>query len=67
MLVTTGAYPRRKYLKGAQIGLAMALPSNSKAWLERVSKDEPSSLLGDEEKAFYNIDTRWYHRYKMTK
>ncbi len=30
MLVTPGAYPRRKHLKGAPIGLALALLSNSK-------------------------------------
>ncbi len=30
---------RRKHLKGASIGLALALPSNSKPWLERLSKD----------------------------
>jgi hypothetical protein len=51
---TPGAYPRRKHLKGASIGLALALPSNSKTLLERVSKGKPSSLLGlvvsDEEK-----------------
>jgi hypothetical protein len=41
-----GAYPRRKHLKVAPIGLALALPSNSKACLERVSKDKPFSLLG---------------------
>jgi hypothetical protein len=60
-LVTPGAYPRRKHLKGAPIGLALALPSISKTRLERVSKDEPSSLLGpvvsEEGKKFYNIDT----------
>ncbi len=42
--------------------MALALPSNSKTWLERVSKDKPSSLLGfvvsDEGKKFYNIDTQ---------
>jgi hypothetical protein len=56
-----GAYPRRKHMKSASIGLARALPSNSKTSLERVSKDKPSSLLGlvigDEGKKFYNIDT----------
>jgi hypothetical protein len=61
MLVTPGAYPRRKHLKGTPIGLALALPSNSKTWLERVSKEKHSSLLGlvisDEGKKFYNIDT----------
>jgi hypothetical protein len=46
LLATPTAYPRRKHLKGAPIGLALALPSNSKTWLERVSKDKPSSLLG---------------------
>ncbi len=44
------------------MGLALALPSNSKTWLEKVSKDKPSTLLGliisDEGKMFYNIDTR---------
>jgi hypothetical protein len=39
----------------------LALPSNSKTWLERVSKDKPSSLLClvicNEEKKFYKIDT----------
>jgi hypothetical protein len=58
---TPGACPRRKQLKGAPIGLALALPSNSKASLERVFKDKHSSLLGpiisDEGKKFYNIDT----------
>jgi hypothetical protein len=33
----TGAYPRRKHLKGLPIGLALS--SNSKTRLERVSKD----------------------------
>jgi hypothetical protein len=60
LLVTPGAYPRRKHLKGAPIGLALALPSNSKTLLERVSKEKASSLLGliisDEGKKFYNID-----------
>jgi hypothetical protein len=61
LLVTPGAYPRRKHLKGAPIGLALALPSNSKTWLERVSKDKSFSLLGiivsEKGKKFYNIDT----------
>ncbi len=60
-MVTTGAYPRKKHLKGTPIGLALALPSNSKTWLEKVYKDKPFSLLGlvisDEGKEFYNIDT----------
>ncbi len=51
----------RKHLKGPPIGFALALPSNSKTWLERVSKGKPSSLLGliisDKGKKFYNIDT----------
>jgi hypothetical protein len=38
------------------------LPSNSKTQLERVTKGNPSSLLGlvasDEGKKFHNIDTR---------
>ncbi len=46
MLVIPGAFPRWKHLKGAPIGLTLALPSNSKTWLERVSKDKHSSLLG---------------------
>ncbi len=49
-----------KHLNGAPIGLALALPSNSKTWLERVSKDKCSNLLGlvisNEGKKFYNID-----------
>jgi hypothetical protein len=61
LLAIPGAYPRRKHLKGAPIGLALALPSNSKKLLERISKGKPSSLLGlvvsDEGKQFYNIDT----------
>jgi hypothetical protein len=58
---STGAYPRRKHLKGPPIGFALALSSNSKTWLERVAKDKPSSLFGlvvsDERKTFDNIDT----------
>ena len=65
MLETPGAYPRRKYLKGAPIGLALALLSNSKAQLERVSKGKCSSLLGlivsNKGKEFYNIDTSLDH------
>ncbi len=61
LLVTQGAYSRRRHLKCAPIGLALALPSNSNTWLERVSKDKRSSLSGlvvsDEGKKFYNIDT----------
>jgi hypothetical protein len=45
LLETPGAYPRRKHLKGAPIGLPLAMPSNSKTLLERVSKDKCSSLL----------------------
>ncbi len=62
MLVTTGAYPRRKYLEGPPNWFALALPSNSKTSLESVSKGKPSSLSGlvisDEGKKFYKIDTR---------
>jgi hypothetical protein len=62
LLVTPGVYPRRKRLKGTPIGLALTLPSNSKTRLERVSKGNPSSLLGlvisDEGKKFYNPDDR---------
>ncbi len=58
----TRSKPRRKHLKGAPIGPALVLPSNSKTWLERVSKGKRSSLLGlvisDEEKEFYGLDTR---------
>jgi hypothetical protein len=58
----TRSLPRRKHLKGAPIGLALALPSNSKTRLERVSKDKHYSLFGrvvsDEVKKFHNIDTR---------
>jgi hypothetical protein len=47
--------------------LALALPSNSTAWLERVSKDKQSSLLGliisDEVKKFYKINT-WSKLFK---
>ncbi len=49
-------------MKGPPIGFALALPSNSKTQVERVSKDKPSSLLGlvicDKGKKFYNFDTR---------
>jgi hypothetical protein len=61
LLVAPGAYPRRKHLKGPPIGFALALPSNSKTQLERVTTGKPSSLLGlvisDEEINFYNIAT----------
>jgi hypothetical protein len=50
-------------MKGAPIGSALALPSNSKTCLERVSNDKQSSLLSlivcDEGKKFYNIDTMY--------
>jgi len=62
LLVKPGAYPRRKHLKVPPIGLALALPSNYKTQLERVTKGKPSSILGlvinDDGKKFYNIDTR---------
>jgi hypothetical protein len=52
--------------------LALALPSNSKTRLARVSKGKPSSLLGfvisDEGKKFYNIDTwKKYEFLQVTK
>jgi hypothetical protein len=51
------------------MGLALALSSNSKTQLERVSKDKCSSLLGlvisDERKKFYKIDTRYNGYYKF--
>jgi hypothetical protein len=57
----TKSLPKKK-LKGAPIGLALALPSSSNNQLERVTKGKPSSLLGlnvsDEGKKVYNIDTR---------
>ena len=57
-----GAYPRRKHLIGTPTGVTLTLPSNSKTWQERVSKDKPSCLLGlivsdKGKKKFYNIDT----------
>jgi hypothetical protein len=67
LLVTPGAYPRGKHLKGAPIGLALDFPSNSKTWLESISKDKHSTLLGlvisEEGKKFYNIDT-WFQGHK---
>jgi hypothetical protein len=45
LLVTPGVYPRRKHLKGTPVVLALALPSNSKPCVKRVSKDKPSSFL----------------------
>ncbi len=48
-------------MKGAPIALALALSSNFKTLLERVSKDKRSSLLGlvvsVEAKTFYGIGT----------
>jgi len=43
---STRSLPRRKHLKGPPIGFALALPSNFKTRLERISKGKPSSLLG---------------------
>jgi hypothetical protein len=61
LLVTPSACPQRKHLKGNPIGFALALASNSKTQLKRVTKGKPSSLLGlviiDEGKKFYSIDT----------
>jgi hypothetical protein len=60
LLVAPGAYPKRKLLKGPPIGFALALPSDSKTRLERVSNGKPSNLLGliisDKGEKFYNID-----------
>jgi len=66
-VVTPGAYPRRKHLKGTPIGLALALPSNTKTWLERVSKEKHSSLfnlfVSDAEQKFYAIDSRCFQTF----
>jgi len=66
LVAPDGACPRRKHQQGPPIGFALALPSNSKIRLERVTKGKPSSLLGlavsDEGKQFYNIDT-WCQSY----
>ncbi len=43
---STRSLPKKEASESAPIGLALALPSNYKTWLERVSKDKPSSLLG---------------------
>ncbi len=55
------AYPRREHLKGAPIGLALALLSNYKTDWKGFSKDKHFSLLGliviNEGEKFYNIDT----------
>ncbi len=55
---STRSLPKKKR---PPIGFAMALPSNSKTRLERVTNGKPSSLLGliisDEGKKFYHIDT----------
>jgi hypothetical protein len=42
----TRSLPNTKHLKGPPIGFTLALPSNSKTQLERVSKGKLSSLLG---------------------
>ncbi len=59
LLVTPGAYPRRKHVKGAPLGLAPALLANFLTRLERVAKDKYSSLLGlvasNERKKFYTL------------
>ncbi len=64
---STKSLPKSKHLKGPTIGFALALPSNSKTWLGKVTKGKPSSLLGlvvnDEGKKFYNIDT-WCQGYQ---
>jgi hypothetical protein len=65
LLVAPGAYPRRKHLKGPPIGFALALSSNSKTQLERLTKGNPSSLLdlviSKEGEKFNKIDTRRQH------
>ncbi len=52
-------------MKGPPIGFVLALPSNSKTQLERVTKGKTSSLLGlvvsDKGKKFYNIDISSNH------
>ena len=62
---STRSLPKKE--KGPPVGFALALPSNSKIQLERVTKGKPSSLLGlvvsDEGKKFYNIDT-WCQGYQ---
>jgi hypothetical protein len=64
-MVTLGAYPRRKHLKGAPIGLALALPTNSETLLERVLQETCSSLLGlvvsDKEKSFITLTPGLQH------
>jgi hypothetical protein len=61
LLVTTGAHLRRKNLKDAPLGLALALVANFWTEQESVGKDKGSSLLtliiSNEGKKFYNIDT----------
>jgi hypothetical protein len=58
----TRSLPKKEASERSCIRLALALPSNSKTQLERVTKSNPSSLLGlvisDEGKKFFNIDTR---------
>ncbi len=54
--VSTRSIPKKEYLKGPPIGFALALHSNSKTRLERVTKGKPSSC--DEGIKFYDIDTR---------
>ncbi len=68
--IAPGAYPRRKHLKGSPTGFALALPSNSKTWLERVPKGKASSLLGliisDKGKSFITLTSDriipWQHQ-----
>jgi len=59
LLVTPEACPRRKHLKGPPIGFGLALPSNSKTQLERVSKANPlayrASTLVMKEKRFITL------------
>ena len=66
LLEALEAYPRSKHLKGPLFGFALALPSNSKTGLKRVSCDKWSSLLSlvisDDGKKLYNIDARPFSR-----
>ena len=57
----TRSLPKKEASEGPPIGLALISPSNSKTWLERVSKDKHYSIAGlvvsDEGKKFYNMAT----------
>jgi hypothetical protein len=57
----TRSLPKKEASEMCSNWVGFGLPSNSKAWLERVSEDKCSSLLGlvisDDGKKFYKIDT----------